>query len=86
MRQQSGYTFHLLPYLMEEGKKNIAGFFVDNRNLRIFKDPLPGKVKQHRGFATIGATKTIVERCQDYTQTIAAVLSKVSPKNKGATL
>ena len=40
-----GYTFHLLPYLMEEGKKNLAGFFVDNRNLRIFKDPLPGRVK-----------------------------------------
>ena len=45
MRQQSGYVFHLLPYLLEEGKKNLACFFVDNQNLRIFKDPLPGKVK-----------------------------------------
>lgn len=36
---------NLLPYLLEEGKKNLAGFFVDNRNLRIFKDPLPGRVK-----------------------------------------
>lgn len=36
---------NLLPYLLEEGKNNLAGFFVDNRNLRIFKDPLPGRVK-----------------------------------------
>lgn len=28
----------------------------------------------------------IIERYQDYTQTIAAVLSEVSPKKKGATL
>lgn len=36
-----------------------------------------------------GATKTIVERYLDYTyytQTIAAVLSEVSPENQGATL
>jgi len=45
MRQQSSYTFHLLPYLLEEGKKNLAGFFVNNWNLRIFKDLLLGKVK-----------------------------------------
>ena len=31
--------------LLEEGKKNLAGFFVDNLHLRIFKDPLPGRVK-----------------------------------------
>lgn len=33
---------NVLAYLLEEGKKNLA---VDNRNLRIFKDPLPGRVK-----------------------------------------
>ncbi|KAK4833115.1 hypothetical protein QYF36_015179 [Acer negundo] len=31
--------------LIEPGKNHLTGFFVDNRNLRIFKDPLPGRVK-----------------------------------------
>lgn len=71
---------NLLP---EEGKKNLA---VDNRNLRIFKDPLPGRVKPTAQRLCSNRSHKIVEGYPDYTQTIAAVLSEVSPEKKGATL
>lgn len=77
---------NLLPYLLEEGKKNDAGFFVDNRNLRIFKDPLPGRVKPTAQRLCSNRSHKDDCRSQDYTKTIAAVLSEVSPEKKGATL
>lgn len=82
-----GTLKNLLPYLLEEGKNHLAGFFVDNRNLRIFKDPLPGRVKptaQRLRSNRFFKKKTLLERYQDYTQTRAAVLSEVSPENNYA--
>ena len=82
-----GTKINLLPYLLEEVKKKLSWFFcrqLEPENIQGPTLPLHVRVKPTRGSAATGATRTLLERYQDYTQTRAAVLSEVSPEKNYA--
>lgn len=67
-------------------KKELSWFFCRQSEPENIQGPVTGQGKTNSTEALQQQEPQIVERCQDYTQTIAAVLSEVSPEKKGATL